>query len=203
MARKKKIPNPNHPKKGSDLTVEPLTPEQVGKVKKYLKQKGRLRDLALFTLSCNNGLRMRDVLNLTVGQVRDLKPGEEILIRESKNKKQVPLYVNKATHKALHNYLKGTRLADKDWLFPNSRNGKQLSTFGFNSLIKRWTKDLGIRGRFGCHTPRKTWAYIMRTKYGVDWLLLCRRLGHSSPAVTMVYAGIKDKEVSSMLENEV
>ena len=41
------------------------------------------------------------------------------------------------------------------------------------------------------------------TRYGVGWEILCKRFNHSSPAVTMRYLGIEDKEVSGILMTEI
>ena len=65
--------NPNHPKKGSRITVDPIRSDKnIKKVKRLLKD--NTRDLLLFTIGINNGLRISDLLKLKVGDVRDLKP---------------------------------------------------------------------------------------------------------------------------------
>jgi len=71
--------------------VQALTLEEVSRVKDYLAARKKYRDLALFTLGCNNGLRMVDLLRLKVGQVRRMKPGDTILIKESKCPENIPL----------------------------------------------------------------------------------------------------------------
>ena len=47
--------NPNHPEKGSVITVQPIRNEK-RKVKRLLS--GNTRDLLLFTMGINNGLRI-------------------------------------------------------------------------------------------------------------------------------------------------
>ena len=48
-----------------------------------------------------------------------------------------------------------------------------------------------------------TCGYVQRTTYGVGFEILCKRFNHSSPAITMRYLGIEDKEVQNILMNEV
>ncbi|GAG40955.1 unnamed protein product, partial [marine sediment metagenome] len=73
--------NENHPKKGSKIKVEPIKRlEDIRTIKKVLADKPR--DLALFTVGINTNLRASDLLQIKVGQVRDLKPNDEIEIRE-------------------------------------------------------------------------------------------------------------------------
>jgi len=55
--------NPNHPKKGSKISVAPIKSERdIKRNKKYLKHK--IRDHRLFTSYINNGLRISDLLKL-------------------------------------------------------------------------------------------------------------------------------------------
>ena len=65
--------NRNHPKKGSSITVEPIREiKDIKRIKRNLKDKPR--DLLLFTLGINNGLRIGDLLKLKVQDVKVLQP---------------------------------------------------------------------------------------------------------------------------------
>ncbi len=84
----KNIRNPNHPKKGSRIKVDPIRNEaDIAAIKKLLTDNPR--DLLLFVLGINNGLRAGDLLKLKVAQVRKLKPGQTTTIVESKTGKEV------------------------------------------------------------------------------------------------------------------
>ena len=193
--------NPNHPKKGSTITVDPIRADtDIKKVKRLLKD--NTRDLILFTMGINNGLRISDLLKLKVGEVRDIKPGQTLKIKETKTGKMNILMINKSVHKVLQQYLEEVKSSGEDYLF-QSRNGnnKPLTRETVNKMIKEWTKSL--KGNFGTHTLRKTFGYIQRTKYGVSFEVLCKRYGHSSPAITMRYLGIDDREVKGILLNEI
>jgi len=193
--------NPNHPKKGSQITVDPIRADKdIKKVKRLLKD--NTRDLFIFTMGINNGLRISDLLKLKVGDVRDLKPGQTLKVKETKTGKMNILMINKSVHKVLKQYLEEVNPSDEDYLF-QSRNGnnKPLTRETVNKMIKEWTKSL--KGNYGTHSLRKTFGYIQRTKYGVSFEVLCKRFGHSSPAITMRYLGIDDKEVASILLHEI
>src|SRR6056297_1621891 len=96
--------NMNHPKKGDTITVEPIRRiEDIKALKKLLADSPR--DLLLFTMGINNGLRIGDLLQLKVKDVTGVKPGEHIHVREQKTGKDNTLVVNKATHKALLSYM--------------------------------------------------------------------------------------------------
>ena len=92
--------NPNHPKKGSSITVDPIRADKdIKKVKRLLKD--NTRDLLLFTMGINNGLRISDLLKLKVGDVRDIKPGQTFKVKETKTGKMNILMINKSVHKVL------------------------------------------------------------------------------------------------------
>ena len=69
--------------------------------------------------------------------------------------------------------------------------------------MKKWTREAKINGNFGAHTLRKTFGYVQRTEYDVGFEVLAKRFNHSSPAITMRYLGIQNKEVKSILNNEI
>jgi len=58
----------NHPKKGQRITVEPIRDEKdIKSIKSLLSDKPR--DLLLFTMGINNGLRIGDLLRLKVKEM--------------------------------------------------------------------------------------------------------------------------------------
>lgn len=184
-------------------TVEPIRSEEhIKRIKKVTYESPR--DHLLFTLGINNGLRISDLLKLKVGDVRHLKPGEYITIKEQKTGKPNVLMVNKAAHKALQRYFEQFDPDDEEYLF-KSRKGdnKPLDGKSVHKLINKWAKDAGVKGHFGTHTLRKTFGYIQRTKYGVGFEVLAKRYNHASPTTTMRYLGITDDEVNGVLLNEI
>lgn len=198
----KKIRNPNHPKKGTSIRVDPIRKKKdIKAIVKLLSDSPR--DRLLFLMGINNGLRCGDLLRLKVSDVRGMKIGDSLTIRESKTGKENILVINKPVHEALRTYLEFKKPEDEDYLF-ESRKGKQALTIqAVNNKVKKWTSSINLKGNYGSHTLRKTWGYFQRTVYGVGFELICKRFNHSSPSITMVYLGIEDKEVQDLLMNEV
>lgn len=196
--------NPNHPKKGDRITVEPIREiKHIESIKKLLS--GNTRDLLLFTMGINNGLRCGDLLKIKVDQVRNLKPNDTLTIVEQKTGKTNVLMVNKSTHKILKQYLQEMNPNDDDYLFKSKKGENQpLSVGTIGNMVKSWCSSINLKGQnYSSHTMRKTFGYIQRTKFGVSWEILCKRYNHSSPSVTMRYLGIEDKEVTGILMNEI
>jgi integrase len=196
------VGNPNHPKEGSSTRVEPIRdPKHIWAIKKLLADNPR--NLLLFTMGINNGLRTGDLLKLQVGQVRYVKPGEYVTIRESKTGKENTLMINKAVHRALAEYLENEKPDDEDCLFASRKGGGPITIQRVNALVKEWTRAINLKGNYGAHSLRKTFGFVHRIKYGVGFEVLAKRFNHSSPAVTMRYLGIADKEVNGILLNEI
>ena len=196
------IRNPNHPKKGSSTKVDPIRNEaDISAIKKLLADNPR--DLLLFIMGINNGLRAGDLLKLKVGQVRRLKPGLSITIRESKTGKDNILMVNKAVAKPIKGYIDKVALGDDDYLFASRKTGKPLTIQAVNALVKKWTLAINLKGNYGAHSLRKTFGCVQRVKYGVGFEVLAKRFNHSSPAITMRYLGLSSDEVNEVLMNEI
>ena len=197
------MPNPNHPKKGSRIEVEPIRDEKdIKAIQKLLS--GHPRNFLLFVLGINTGIRVGDLLELRVGDLRYLKPGQVHQIVENKTKKKNHIVVNKRIRTALDRLFESHGHDDRDVLFKSRKgNNKPITIIHVNKLIKQWTKIINLKGNYGAHTLRKTWGYQQRMKYGVGFEVICKRYNHSSPAVTMRYLGITDKEVDDVLMNEI
>ena len=177
--------NQNHPKKGSTITVEPIRDlKHINRIKKQLKDKPR--DLLLFSLGINNGLRIGDLLKLKVEDVKYLQPGETFTIIEQKTGKSNVVMINKEVRRILAVYLDELKPNDGDYLF-KSRNGmnQSLNKSYVNALIKKWTRDM--KGNYGTHSLRKTFGFIQRKKFGVSFEILSKRFNHSNPSITMRY----------------
>ena len=198
----KKGGNANHPKKGDRIKVDPI--RKIKDIKAISKLTAdNPRDHLLFLLGINNGLRAGDLIKLKVRDVRHLRVGDTLTIKESKTGKDNILVVNKTVYKALRNYLDTVQPDDKAFLFASRKGKGHIQSQAVSKLVKKWTRAINLKGNYGAHTLRKTWGYIQRTVHGVGFEIICKRYNHSSPAVTMRYLGIQDKEVHATLMNEI
>jgi integrase len=194
--------NPNHPKKGQRITVDPIRDlKDLQAISSLLADNPR--DHLLFTMGINNGLRTGDLLKLRVNQVDHLRVGDTLSIRESKTGKVNFLVVNKAVFKSLRQYLDAAKPHPESFLFRSRKGTGPITIQTVNHLLKNWTSLINIKGRYGAHSLRKTWGYMQRTMYGVGFEIIAKRYNHSNPAVTMRYLGIEDKEVHGILLNEI
>ena len=82
---------------------------------------------------------------------------------------------------------------------PARKGNSHISSQSVGRLVRSWTTAINLKGRYGAHKLRKTWGYHQRTLHGAGYEILCKRYNHSSPAITMRYLGIEDKEVCELL----
>ena len=193
----KKGENFNHPKKGSKISVEPIRElKDIRSIKKLLKDNPR--DLALFTVGINTNLRASDLCLITVGEVRDLQAGDELIIYEKKTGKERRINLNQDCVKSIETLITSSKipLNDDDQLF-QGRQGN-IDTIGINYLVKKWTRMINLKGRFGSHTLRKTFGYQMRVLHKVSIPVLMSIFNHSTQKQTLDYLCVQPDEIKEV-----
>jgi integrase len=174
--------------------VEPIRDKkQIRAMKKYLKKKN-IRDYLLFTLGINSGLRISDLLKLTIEDVTQ----DRIIIREQKTGKSKDFPLSATCRQAIDDYLKETGRR-KGILFP-SRKGRghdPLSRTQAYRILKEAAQKIGIKESIGTHTLRKTFGYHAYQN-GVDITRIQKLLNHSAPSITLAYIGITKEELDAI-----
>ena len=189
-----------HPSRGRRIAVDPIRRlEDIELVKQRLREEPR--NLLLFTLGINTGLRMGDLLRLKVDTLAHLAAGESITLVEQKTGKENVLQMNRAIRRVLDDYLERAAPKNGAWLFPSRKGGTPIRVDSAVKLVKKWTA--GLPGNFGTHSLRKTWGYQQRVRFGTPIELITKRFGHRNPSVTMRYLGITTEEVSQILDHDI
>jgi len=192
--------NFNHPPKGSSIKVEPIkSKKHIQTIKKLLADKPL--DYALFTVGINTNLRASDLLRIKVGQVKDLKPNDEIVLNEKKTRKERRINLNKACILAIKRLLASREYSDKDYLFTGQRGVLTVPTV--NAKVKAWCRAINLKGNYGSHTLRKTWGYHQRVSFGTDLPTLMECFNHSTQKQTLAYLCVQSEEIKNVYENEL
>ncbi|HPQ44256.1 MAG TPA: tyrosine-type recombinase/integrase [Syntrophales bacterium] len=195
-----KTRNMNHPPKGSMIRVDPIRSiKDIKSIRKLLADQPR--NLALFILGTNTNLRASDILAIKAGQVRGLKPMDEIELRERKTGKLRRITLNKLVVEAITALLAAFPYHDDDLLFRGQRG--TLTVPSLNRLVKSWCTAVNLQGNFGSHTLRKTWGYHQRVTFGrsLPELMVC--FNHSTQKQTLDYLCIQPEEIRSIYANEI
>ncbi len=163
------------------------------------------RNYALFTLGVNSGLRISDLLQLSLGDVIDdtqrrPKIAERIILREQKTGKAKSFPLNRAARTALRRYVLALpEIHPERALFRSRKGSKAISRVQAYRILTGAAKKAGLKSRIGTHTLRKTfgyWAY----KEGVDLTFLQKILNHSSQEDTMRYIGILQDDLDNVYQ---
>ena len=196
--------NANHPKPGDTIKVEPIRSlDSIDRIKQILFRKPR--DYALFVVGINTAYRASELLSIRVGQVRHLRPGDRLEIKQRKTKKYRAVTINGACYHAFKLLLADLEFRDgRHWqndsafLFAGRLPDRPLLVSTVNNLVKYWCRTAGLNGNYGSHTLRKTWGYMQRTQQDTAVPLLMTAFGHATQQQTLAYLCIQDEEIKSI-----
>lgn len=175
-------------------TVEPIrNKKDIKKVENVLSQQSK-RNLLLFVLGTNCGLRISDLLSLNIGDVRNKT---HIQIVEKKTGKFKKFPINDRLKPMIEEFVKGKR--DKEPLF-KSHWGKRLDRVTAYYLIRDACKKAGLQERIGTHSMRKTFGYHHYQQFK-DVVILQKIFNHSSPQITLRYIGIEQDQIDYSYSN--
>ena len=193
MTPRQVLQSKNKPATDSIIAVEPIrSTEQVSAVRDSLQG----RDRVMFTLGVNTNLRASDILNLKVGNI-DFQQ-QCIVLREKKTGKTRRIALSPEVVVMLIELLGAGKQVSRETLIFQSRKGGGVMTVStLNHLVKKWCADVGLRGNFGSHTLRKTWAFIQYRVFGTDIAVISQELNHSNMRTTYRYLGITPDEVKA------
>ena len=164
--------------------TEPI--RDIGKIEEMKTVLHNDRDIMLFTLGINSGLRISDLVGLTVD---DVKPVMEL--REQKTGKFKRFSLSEEVYSLLVEYTKKC----KHWLFPSRKGDSHITTTQAWRKIKAASEKCGLEN-IGTHSMRKTFGYHAYRK-GVPIAYLMAVFNHSSEAITMRYLGITTEELNT------
>ena len=156
----------------------------------------KYRDKAMLELMYGSGLRVSELVNLTIYSI-DLE-NDSILI-EGKGKKERIVPINRYAKKALIDYLEirnsliKTKNGIPDKLFLNN-HGKGITRQGFNLILKNILEKNNINGDITPHTLRHTFATDLLSN-GADLRSIQELLGHSDIVTTRIYTHVVNNKL--------
>ena len=173
--------------------VEPIrNKSDLKKVEQILAKNPR--DLLMFTVGTNCGLRISDILALNVGDVRGKN---YIQIIEKKTGKFKKFPINSKLKPMFEEFTKG-RDADEPLFITKFKN--RLGRVTAYYTIREACEKAKLEEKFGTHTMRKTFGYHNYKKYK-DVAMLQKIFNHSSPEVTLTYIGIEQEQINESYVN--
>lgn len=174
--------------------VQPIRDrDKIEGMKRELLKTG-FRNYLLFTTGINTGLRVSDILNLRVG---DVKNKTHISIVEKKTRKSKRFFINQNLKMDLDRYSYG--LNDSEFLFPSKKGNGPITRIQAYRILTDAAKKIGLE-EIGTHTMRKTFGYFHYSQFK-DIAILQDIFNHSAPSITLRYIGITDDMKDKTIQN--
>ena len=153
------------------------------------------RDFAILQLFLQTGIRVSELVNLTLADV-DL--ANKTLKVDGKGSKERTIPLEKKAVMAVKNYLV-VRLRSMDSHLFLNYNGDGLSRRGAEKIIEKYRLLSGINKRFSCHSLRHTFGSY-KAEQGVSPFQLKEWMGHSSISVTQLYVHMSREHARRAME---
>ena len=170
--------------------VEPIREKiEIRKVEEYLANKSA-RNRLLFVLGTNSGLRISDILNLNVSDVRNKT---HIEIKEQKTGKFKKFLINDKLKTLIKDFIKDKN--DNDALFLSQKR-KRLDRSQAYRILNEACNAVGIMVNIGTHSMRKTFGYHHYKQFH-NIAMLQMIFNHSNPKITLRYIGIDQDEMDN------
>ena len=174
--------------KKSEALPRSIHPEDERKLLSVVKD---VRDRAIILLLLRTGLRIGELLNVTMKDI-DLQEQMIVIYESEKTGSGRVVYFGNDAAKALFSYLQ-QRDPEKEKLF-YSRNRETISYTAVWSMFKEYLKEAGLGDKkYSLHCLRHTFATRM---LNADMHLECLQvlLGHSNIEQTRRYTNLSDKK---------
>ncbi|WP_019241554.1 MULTISPECIES: tyrosine-type recombinase/integrase [Bacillus] len=168
--------------------------KDINAMKKTLKKHSE-RDYVLFVLGINTGLKLTEMLPLQIkdflNEKGEFKTFLHLDFKEGINKE---VYLNKQVRIAFQHFVKEKQLESEDYLFASNKTRLPISRQQAYRIIHDAAVQVGLKGKFGTNSMRKTFGFHAY-KRGVAISLLQKYFHHSSRAETLKYIGISKDEI--------
>ena len=161
------------------------------------------RNLAIFSLMLYTGLRISEIINLTI---KDLQYAFEheilIIIGKGSKERKVPLLkedLETGNLKFVYDYyLERLSIATNDEFFFISSKSTKLSSRAIQLIIKNYCNNMELDKNITPHKFRHTFATHL-IKNGADIRKVQELLGHSSISTTQIYTHIKTEDLKDTI----
>jgi len=169
-----------------------------------LERDGEYKFCLLFTIGVFTGLRISDLLKLRFNQFEN---SDILTIQEQKTRKTRRIKINTDLKEIVERVKGRMVVADTNqYIFINKYGSKPIDKSYVNVKLKELLKkyDIVLEGNASSHLFRKTLGNrVLRiNNFSNEAVILLMELfGHSSPAITKKYLGIREKEIHDVYDS--
>ena len=158
------------------------------------------RDYCMITLFLNCGLRLSELCNIKIQDIRD-----DILIVTGKGDKERSIYLNEVCMRSIERYLNKRKFVNSvnsiEYLFLSEQKNS-INKRTVQRTVKKYIIESGLDPlKYSTHKLRHTAATLLY-KYGnVDINKLQKILGHENISTTMIYTHVDDEQLKIALSS--
>lgn len=146
----------------------------------------------ILTIECSTGLRLSDILSMTLSDFYLTDQGYRLKIREQKTKKERNVPIPLELHHYINEYAISKGRKRDETIF-------KLTPRAVTKYIKKVTDFLGLEN-VSSHSWRKLYALTVYEKTGNDIVSVQQALLHSSLAVTQRYLNRRSEKLEQILQ---
>lgn len=177
-----------------------LTLDESLSLLRSIEGKNKERDMAIITIFLNCGLRLSELVNINMVDIRS----DNTLSVIGKGNKERSIHLNTACLTAINSYIAvrpKDGVIDRNALFLSSRKTR-IGRRNVEMIIKKYIQLAGLDPKkYSPHKLRHTAATLMYQYGGVDINTLQQILGHESIATTEIYTHINNSQTAEALDN--
>lgn len=138
-----------------DKVMKPVKPikniDDVQRIRKMLKKSPR--NLLLFDIATQTGLKLGEALGLKVKDVLEMDDGKISFLSPN----ALGVKMSREIRYSLRRHVETARLAGEDHLFKSRKGDKPLNASSASSIVNTWFKAAGLKGLSGWASLRKSW----------------------------------------------
>ena len=137
------------------LKHPPISREQIKRLRRSLE--ARTRDLLLFDLATQTGMRLKDLLRLKVGDIKGLSAGESIPATRALRYLEHPVIVSERLDRTIKKYMDTDEKRPGDYLFQSRKRARPLNLPSASNMISGWFRAAGVDGFSGGRGLNRIW----------------------------------------------
>ncbi len=171
-------------------------------VKNDTESESRLRDYCMITLFLNCGMRLSELVGISLSDLdRELRSLRVV----GKGSKERIIYLNEACRVALTDYLQEVRLCGSAAELPDkalflSNRDKRISVKTVQYTVYKYLDMAGLGAKhYSVHKLRHTAATLMYQSGEVDIRVLKDILGHEQLNTTQIYTHVSDRNMQNAM----
>ena len=159
-------------------------------------RRNRDRDFCMITLFLNCGLRLSELCNIKIVDIR-----KDILVVRGKGDKDRTVYLNDKCISAINSYLEVRPDVKEKFLFLSERK-IQLSKRQIQHIVKRCINNADLdTNKYTTHKLRHTAATLLYKHANVDIRTIQQILGHKNIATTTIYTHVDDEDLRKAINS--